>query len=144
MSFWDSSALVPLCLNQPASPAVGEIYRSEGTPVVWWAALVECRSAFERLRRDGDLTLPEKQQAAALLAEMAASWREVLPGTAVRDRAVRVLAVHPLRAAEALQLASALVWAGEEPSGRKFVCLDQRLRECAQLEGFTVLPASVA
>jgi predicted nucleic acid-binding protein len=59
------------------------------------------------------------------------------PSQEVRDQARRVLRVHPLRAADALQLAAALVW-----KGRHFVCFDQRLREAAQREGFRLFPPS--
>jgi hypothetical protein len=51
-----------------------------------------------------------------------------------------VLAAHPLRAADALQLAAALVWTGEAAAGEAFVCLDERLRDAARREGFEVLP----
>jgi len=45
-----------------------------------------------------------------------------------------------MRAADALQLASALIWAQETPRCLDFVCLDQNLREAALKEGFSVLP----
>jgi hypothetical protein len=45
-----------------------------------------------------------------------------------------------LRAADALQLAAALVWCQGDPLQHGFVCLDQRLREAARREGFTALP----
>jgi len=48
--------------------------------------------------------------------------------------------VHSLRAADALQLAAALIWTEETTAGAEFVCLDQNLREAALKEGFTVLP----
>ncbi len=47
---------------------------------------------------------------------------------------------HPLSAADALQLAAGLLWADGRPAHHDFVCLDQRLREAAQREGFRVLP----
>jgi hypothetical protein len=50
------------------------------------------------------------------------------------------VASHPLRAADALQLAAALVWCDEAPQGTAFVCLDDRLRDAARREGFAVLP----
>ena len=50
------------------------------------------------------------------------------------------LLLHPLRAADAMQLAAAIVWANGQATGHEFVCLDHRLREAAQREGFTVLP----
>ena len=43
-----------------------------------------------------------------------------------------------LRAADALQLAAALVWAKQLPRKRLFVCFDGRLAEAAGKEGFTV------
>ena len=45
-----------------------------------------------------------------------------------------------MRAADALQLASALIWAQETPRGLSFVCLGQNLREGAFKEGSSVLP----
>jgi predicted nucleic acid-binding protein len=72
--------------------------------------------------------------------ELVALWTEIQPGEVLRERALRLLASHNLRAADALQLAAALVWAEERPAGRIFICLDARLREAARLDGFTVLP----
>lgn len=57
-----------------------------------------------------------------------------------REQAGRALLLHPLRAADALQLAAALVWSRGQVAGHHFVCLDQRFREAARREGFTVLP----
>jgi len=58
----------------------------------------------------------------------------------VRARAARLLSLHPLRAADALQLAAALVWCRERTAEAPFVCLDDRLRLAAAREGFRVLP----
>jgi len=44
-----------------------------------------------------------------------------------------------LRAADALQLASALVWCGAYASGRAFICADTRLSDAADKEGFNVI-----
>lgn len=49
--------------------------------------------------------------------------------------------MHALRSADALQLAAALVACDERPRGETFVSLDERLRNAAQREGFTVLPS---
>jgi hypothetical protein len=58
-------------------------------------------------------------------------------------KALRLLGVHPLRAADALQLAAALILVRDNPAGRELVSLDERLRESALLEGFRVLPQPV-
>jgi uncharacterized protein len=60
----------------------------------------------------------------------------VLP---VKARAKRLLGVHSLRAADALQLAAALTPVYDDPLGHSFVCLDARLSE-ARREGFTLFP----
>lgn len=65
-----------------------------------------------------------------------ASWFEVQPGDAIREQALRLLRVHPLRAADALQLAAALEWAGT-PTRAAFMTFDERLRSAAHREGFS-------
>jgi uncharacterized protein len=107
---------------------------------VWWAALVECWSALERKTRAGRLIGEQRRLTELRLHNLARSWTEIHPAPLLRDRAVRLLAVHDLRAADALQLAAALTWAEERPRGHAFVCLDDRLREAARREGFLVLP----
>lgn len=64
----------------------------------------------------------------------------VAPSGALRDRASHLVAVHPLSAADALQLAAAFVSSEATPRGEGFVTLDDRLRTAARSEGFAVLP----
>jgi hypothetical protein len=54
-----------------------------------------------------------------------------------------LLSLLPLRAADSLQLAAAIVWADKKPKGHHFVCCDNRLREAAKKEGFSVLPKTL-
>ncbi len=53
------------------------------------------------------------------------------------------LGTHPLKSADALQLAAALVWAGNTTRDHHFVCLDKRLRKAAGKEGFRILPEEI-
>ena len=140
MRFWDSSALIPLCLTESSSEDVQRVVRSDEDIVVWWATRVECLSALARRRREGTLSSDADIKSKAVLSAMAAEWSEVLPGERIRQRAERLLLIHPLRAADAFQLAAALIWAEETPQGLGVVCLDQNLREAALKEGFTLLP----
>ena len=48
-------------------------------------------------------------QAKSQLSALAAQWNEVLPVEAIRQTAIRLQRVHPLRAADSLQLAAAVV-----------------------------------
>lgn len=111
--------------------------------MVWWASPVECASAVHRLRREGVFTAAEAAQVLAGLAAALDAANVVQPGDALCAKALRLLGVHPLRAADALQLAAALLWARDIPGGRDFVCLDERLRTAAILEGFQVLPEAI-
>ncbi len=81
-----------------------------------------------------------KASARGLLDDLSESWTEVRPASRLRVLAEQTLTAHPLRAADALQLASALIWCGSQPQGRRFVALDGRLRKASSRLGFDVLP----
>jgi predicted nucleic acid-binding protein len=138
--FWDSSAIIPLCLKEQASETVKRLIKADEDIVVWWATKVECLSALSRRRREGALDNNSELRAKAILSVLSEEWSEVQPGELVRQRAERLLAIHPLRSADAFQLAAALIWAQENPQGLEMVCFDQNLREAGHKEGFTLLP----
>jgi uncharacterized protein len=140
MKFWDASALIPLCLHERETAPLKKLARTDEGIVAWWASPIECLSALARLRREDALSSDEEGQAQAILRAMAVGWTEVEPSEAVREHAARVLRLHPLRAADSLQLAAALVWCQGDPIHQAFVCLDQRLRDAARREGFHILP----
>ncbi|HEX6308459.1 MAG TPA: type II toxin-antitoxin system VapC family toxin [Longimicrobiales bacterium] len=139
MRFWDSSAIVPLLLEQPQSAAVNELIGEDDEMVVWWSSPIECASAVARLRREGCLAIESESTVLALLRELAGTWYEIRPSEELRDTTLRLLRTHSMRAADALQLAAALAWAGT-PRGEVIVTFDDRLGTAAQLEGLTVVP----
>jgi predicted nucleic acid-binding protein len=69
---------------------------------------------------------------------LAAAWREVPASAVVRTLAVRLLRTHPLRAADALQLAAALSLVQGGVAGLVFLTADLRLAEAAEIEGLGV------
>jgi hypothetical protein len=140
MKFWDSSAVIPLCVEEPQTKVIREIAKSDGSMAAWWGTVVECQSAFARLRREGGITAVEEDALREILGILAEAWTELEPSEEIRIISGRLLLNHPLRAADSLQLAAALAWAGKAPRGHQFVCLDQRLREAARKEGFALLP----
>ncbi len=141
MRFWDASAVIPLCVNDPSTGAARRLAREDEAIAAWWGTVVECCSALSRLHRQGDLGASDLALARRLLDRLAEGWSEIAPVPEIRDQATRLLGLHPLRAADALQLAAAFVWADRRPWGYSFVCLDARLREAARAEGFSVLPS---
>lgn len=139
MRFWDSSAIVPLLAAEAATAAVRACYGEDDETVVWWATIVECASAAARLERDGSLTPADASQAFARLDALSAAWFTVEPSEEIREAARRLLRVHPLRSADALQLAAAFVAAERRPPSMTFVTLDERLALAAGREGFDVV-----
>jgi hypothetical protein len=112
------------------------LYRSDPMILAWWGTRVECESAISRLEREGGLKRRSATAARGRLDRFAATWHEVQPLESVRDVARRLLRVHGLRAADALQLGAAMAAAEGRPGSLVFVCLDERLTEAAEREGF--------
>jgi uncharacterized protein len=101
-----------------------------------WGTEVECASAISRREHAAELDKESAQLAFEFLARLADRWLEVEPTESVREAARRFLRVHPLRGADALQLAAAFIAADRRPPSLKFVTLDERLAEAARREGF--------
>lgn len=137
MRYWDASALLPLVVAEPSSDRLRRLARGSDI-VTWCLSSVEIGSALERRARAGALVGAERRLALDTLQELSAAWTEITAISAVRERALRLLAVHPLRAADALQLAAALVAAADRPTGHEFVCADERLADAAAREGYTL------
>ncbi len=139
MSFWDSSALVPLLVQEASSAVLTRLAAEDKDMIAWWGSAVECASALARLERSGALGASGTSQAFGRLDALAAGWFEIEPVALVKETARRFLRVHDLRAADALQLAAAFVAAEGRPPSLRLVCLDPRLTVAAQREGFDVL-----
>ncbi len=139
MRFWDSSAILPLLVEERASARAVAYYEAHSDMVAWWGSPVECASALARLEREGALETRLVTQALVQLQALQGAWNEVQPLDIVRATAQRLLRVHSLRAADALQLSAALVAAEHRPRSWEFVCLDSRLSAAAEREGFRVV-----
>ena len=138
MRFWDASGIVPLLVRQARTRDMEQLLARDPAMVTWWGTSVECLSALMRLAREGSLADDDVRDAERRLHELRNGWDEVLPGEACRRTAERMLRVHALRAADALQLAAALIAADHDPSRLEVVCLDQRLIEAGRKEGFVL------
>jgi predicted nucleic acid-binding protein len=139
VKYWDTSVIVPLIGTESSSITVVAAYAADPAIVTWWGTRVECTSAVSRRERDGDWSAIEVALAVERLAALADQWQEIEPAEVVRTTAARLLRTHPLRAADALQLAAAIVAADGEPRSLTFVTLDTRLALAARREGFPVL-----
>lgn len=139
-SFWDSSALVPLCVRQTSSQGFRRLWRSGDRISAWSGSTVEIRSALSRLRRESLIDDKGLQFSIARLEAMSNQWREIVTSEKLRSIAEVLPDTYGLRALDSFQLAAALVWCKEKPKGRLFICDDIRLNEAARKAGFKVKP----
>jgi hypothetical protein len=140
LSFWDSSAVVPLLISEDASHQLVGLITVERMITIWWGTPVECASAIIRRERETSITTAEARAALRRLEGLQGAWAEITPSARIREIALRLLRVHPLRSADSLQLAAAIIAADENPGTLPFLSLDQRLRLAAEREGFPVGP----
>lgn len=138
MRFWDSSALTPLLVDEVDSALRERQMQEDSVVLVWYGTPAEIESALNRRKREGSLLGEDAVAARNRFEQLAETWIEVQATTTVRERALRLLRIHPLRAADAFQLAAALIACGEHTRGFSFLTGDGRLREAAAAEGFFV------
>lgn len=140
MRYWDASALVPLLVAEPESATVRQLLREDEQVVTWAWTRTEIVGAIERRIREGSLSRVQRREILRRFASFTVAWDEIADILAVRSRANTLLARHPLRAADAGQLGAAQLVQEQLNEPLDFVCLDNRLGNVAELEGFRVLP----
>jgi len=139
VKFWDTSAVLPLLLEEKASAACRRELRSDPAMAVWALTRTEVVSALRRRERAGEMTAAQVAEVLRRLDGRAHRWTVVEALQDVALRAERLLAVHPLRAADALQLGASLALFEDRPRGRIFLTGDDVLADAASREGFTVI-----
>ncbi len=138
MSFWDSSALVPLCTNESRSISAGRLWKTFPQKFVWWETSVEICSALARIERENKITTTQRLKAEKRLEVIEKVWSEISPNARVKELARTFPALYKMKAADSLQLAAALVWCKEQPKNKDFVSGDEHLIKVAETVGFTV------
>lgn len=138
MKFWDTSALLPLFVDEPATESCVALLSSDPSVIVWEGTSVELLSALSRYRRHSsgfdDLWPSVRHE----VLQRWVSWSRVADLAKAALRAQRLVNVHPLKAGDAFQLAAALVACEDQPQRIDVVTRDQTLAGAARLEGFQV------
>jgi predicted nucleic acid-binding protein len=139
IAYLDTSALVKRYVREPGSEEVSSLFASGSPPAVSRIAEVEAAAAFARRVREGTLPSPDLGRLLDRLARDMEECRLVEVTTEVLDRAVRAVRELPLRAYDAVHLASAL-WVRDrlDPEVR-FVCADRVLSRIAAENGLRPL-----
>ena len=136
MRFWDTSAIVPLLLEEESSSLMLATMAEDPYIVTSAFTVVEIASAIWRRRHAGELSLPAHLEAERLFADVSRTWIELPIDHDAIATAVDAISRSHLRAGDALQLGTAIARAGDLP----FVTLDEDLAMAARNAGFTVLP----
>jgi predicted nucleic acid-binding protein len=143
MRFWDTSAIVPLLIHEPESDGMRELMRLDTEILASFITPIEVTSVIWRKLHHRQLDAVGRVNAESQFADISSNWFEVADLRHVKEVALDLLARHPLRSADALQLASAIVGlrlAQQRAANLPFVTLDTDLSEAARAEGFPVLP----
>jgi uncharacterized protein len=139
--FIDSSALVKRYRREAGSAQVADIVGPAERLIVSRLTQVDVSSAIVRRGRATGLSA---QELAEVLGEFERDLEESLEivelNAAVFRRAVEMTRKHALRAADAIQLACALLAQGDLPSNEITVLAsDQELNAAARFEGLPIL-----
>lgn len=136
--YFDASALVKRYVQEAGGTAVRRLL-SAGSPATSRLSEVEVASALVRRCREGAFPRRERDQALAALRKDLAAMHVVELVPEISARTYALLTRHPLRANDAVQLASCIHL--QERLGRPvpLVVFDQRLAEAARAEGLDVV-----
>jgi predicted nucleic acid-binding protein len=138
IGYFDASALAKRYVEEPESPVVRRLL---GECLVCTSRLseVEVASALVRRARDGSLSPAERDRALSALSEDMRSFYVVELFPEIARVARGLLLRHPLRASDAVQLASSTHVRESAEEDVFFVAFDGRLNEAAVEEGLTLL-----
>jgi uncharacterized protein len=126
-------------VEEEDSPLVSR-WLAAGTAATARLSAVEIASAIARRCREGAFSPAERDRALAALEADLQALRVVELSTRVVLEAQALLVRHPLRAADAIQLASALLLRRELGEPVTFAAYDDRLKAAAKAEGLGVIP----
>ncbi|MGB7209037.1 MAG: type II toxin-antitoxin system VapC family toxin [Pyrinomonadaceae bacterium] len=138
MSFWDSSAIVPLCLYEANSQNARRLWRRPVSKYIAWFTPVEVMSAFARSERTGEITDQRRLVAEKLLQIIESRFELIHSEPRIVALARTFPSIYGLRSLDSLQLAAALVWCKEFPKDKDFISADAKLLESAKSVGFTI------
>lgn len=137
MRYFDTSALVKQYLQEAGSKIVLELLRTGEKVYTASLTYAETHAAFGRRTREGRLNRDTSRRLALRFDKDWESYDVVILSETVLRLARQLLYRHPLRSADAIHLASALLLARTSPTPRwAFVCADSRLCEAAEAQGF--------
>jgi len=138
--YLDTSALVKLYVEEEGSAMVQEALAAAETVATATISYVEARAAFARRRREGRLS---RQDYHHTVSELEADWEQYVLLEITRNvirRAADLTNIHPLRAYDAIHLASATALKERIEGPIFFASWDSTLASAAKREGLSLVP----
>ena len=132
--FTDSSALAKRYIADEKSEELDDLLQSANNVAVSVLCLPEIISALCRRRRQRFITKSQYEAARNALESDLADTALIQVVDDVLLRSIRLLEAHPLRASDAIQIASALAWSADI-----FVSADARQCTAARAAGLDVI-----
>ncbi len=137
IGYFDASALAKRYVEEAESAAVRRLL-AECLVCTSRLSEVEIGSALVRRAREGSLTLAERDRALSALSEDMKTFYVVELFPEIARTARGLLLRHPLRASDAVQLASSTHVRESTVERVLFVAFDRRLNQAAFGEGLTL------
>ena len=139
--YLDTSALVKFYVEEEGSATVREAIARAETVATTVIAYVEACAAFARRYRERRLSRRDYRRT---IQELQSDWDRYLLLEVTNDLirwAADLAAIHPLRAYDAMHLASAKVLQERLQGPIFFACWDSNLSAGAKREGLSLVPA---
>ena len=139
----ESSAVLAALLGEPAGERARRIMAASEILITSELTLIECDRALHRAVALKKLAEPDAMERRALLALAASAWGLLKISDQVVERAREPFPGDPIRALDAIHLASALV-TRSGVAGLQILTLDDRIRSSARLLGFPIQPVEAS
>jgi hypothetical protein len=137
----ESSAVLAWLMGEDPGDAVRGALGGADVVITSDLTLVECDRVLIRAAALEELPEAEAADRRACLTAAAAHWHVLKLGADIIDRARRPFPGEPIRALDAIHLASAIA-ARSAVAGVEMLSLDRRIRASARAMGFRLQPVS--
>lgn len=135
IAFFDTSAFVPLMLEEPGTPSARALWKRTTRPIGSVLLYPEAKAAIGRAHRTGRIDDDDRAAAYRHLERLVARVELIDVDRNLAARAVALAEVAPLKGADAVQLATAEAAAGPDVT---LVAADAQLCAAARHLGLAV------
>lgn len=144
MNYFDTSAFIKAFLIEVGTDKVQHLLLRDGMPTTATITYAEMYSGFSRTRREGGLTAIQYETICQEFESFWSSSLQISLTLSVLTLSRDLITRHPLRAFDAIHLASALHIQEEMKEPMRIIAADGRLLQAAAAEKLAVLNIELA